>query len=232
MAVIEETTQQELSNREMARLARLAEIGQMTAAIAHEIRNPLTGIRTAAQMIASAPEHGAEFAAIIEEEVLKLNDICEEFLEFSRPIELRRRTLDLREVANRLAVHHAGEFDAKCVRLKLEIESETPTIHGDALRIEQVMRNLMLNAMQACEPNGEVRVILRTGGFSVADTGKGMHEADLQKLFTPFFTTRPNGTGLGLCNVRKIVDAHGGKLTVTSEAGIGSRFDVFFGGLE
>lgn len=228
-AVLEETTEQERGHREMSRLARLAEIGQMTAAIAHEIRNPLTGIRSAAQMIAGSPEHAAEFGDIIEEEVMKLNEICEEFLEFSRPLELHRREVSLTKLASNLADRHRSEFDAKGVSLVLEIEEEEPTINGDVLRLEQVMRNLVLNAMQACAPGGEVRLILRNGGFSVKDTGKGMQEADLQKLFTPFFTTRPNGTGLGLCNVRKIVDAHGGKMTVASEVGVGSQFDVTVG---
>lgn len=231
-AVLEEITQQEQSHREMSRLARLAEIGQMTAAIAHEIRNPLTGIRTAAQMISTAPEHGSEFAAIIEEEVLKLNDICEEFLEFSRPLALRRREFDISEMALKLAQRHRSEFDAKGVRLKVEIGGEKPIIHGDVLRLEQVMRNLVLNALQACKAGEEVRLILRDGGFSVEDTGIGMSETDLQKLYTPFFTTKAKGTGLGLCNVRKIIDAHSGKLLVWSKAGVGSRFDVFVGSAE
>jgi signal transduction histidine kinase len=213
----------------MSRLARLAEIGQMTAAIAHEIRNPLTGIRSAAQMIGTSPDLSAEFAGIIEEEVVKLNEICEEFLEFSRPLALKCRQLDLETAALRLTEHHRPEFESKGVRLKLEIVGEQPTIYADVLRLEQVMRNLVLNALQACNRGGEVRVLVRQGGFSVEDTGKGMQEADLQKLFTPFFTTKPNGTGLGLCNVRKIIDAHGGKLSVWSEPNIGSRFDVQFG---
>lgn len=231
-AVIEETTEQDRGHREMSRLARLAEIGQMTAAIAHEIRNPLTGIRSAAQMIENAPELAGEFAGIIEEEVVKLNAICEEFLEFSRPLTLRRREVDISDIALKLAQRHRSDFDAKGVHLKLEIAGEKPTIYADVLRLEQVMRNLVLNALQACEPGDEVRLALWSNGFSVEDTGKGMQEADLEKLFTPFFTTKPSGTGLGLCNVRKIIDAHGGELSVWSEPGKGSRFDVHFGGAE
>lgn len=229
-AVVEETTQQEHGHREMSRLARLAEIGQMTAAIAHEIRNPLTGIRSAAQMIETSPELGTEFAGIIEQEVVKLNEICEEFLEFSRPLSLKCREVELAQIAGMLAERHGSEFENRGVRLKLEIVGEKPTIYADVLRLEQVMRNLVLNAMQACSRGGEVRLIVRQGGFSVEDTGKGMQETDLQKLFTPFFTTKPNGTGLGLCNVRKIIDAHGGKLSVWSEPGVGSRFDIQFVG--
>jgi len=229
-AVLEETTQHEKRHREMARLARLAEIGQMTAAIAHEIRNPLTGIRSAAQIIVSSPEHAGEFGKMIEEEVLKLNDICEEFLEFSRPLQLHRKEFDVFEVAKKLGELHGEEFESKGVRLKLEIASETPTIYGDVHRLEQVLLNLMLNAVQACAPGGEVQITVRKGGFCVEDTGKGMQEADRQKLFTPFFTTKPHGTGLGLCNVRKIVDAHDGKLQVWSKPGVGSTFDVEIGG--
>ncbi len=224
--VLEDTTAQDNAGREMARLARMAEIGQMTAAIAHEIRNPLTGIRSAAQMISSSPEHAQEFAGIIEDEVLKLNAICEEFLEFSRPLALRTSEIDAADLGTRLIQRIKKDFRTQGVDLKLETESEHPTINGDILRLEQVMRNLLLNALQACGRGGRVRLILRDDGFSIEDTGKGMQETDIQKLFTPFFTTKPSGTGLGLSNVRKIVDAHGGKIAVWSQPGVGSRFDV------
>lgn len=224
--VLEETTAQERDHREMARLARLAEIGQMTAAIAHEIRNPLTGIRSAAQMIAQAPEHAIEFAGIVDDEVGKLNSLCDQFLEFARPLALRRRELPLDALARGVIERLGEEFQAAGVVLDLEIEAERPTIYADALRVEQVIRNLLLNALQACRRNDRVQLIVRPQGFRVADTGKGMREEEISKLFTPFFTTKPNGTGLGLPNVRKIVDAHGGKISVWSKPGAGAQFDV------
>ncbi len=101
--VVEETTQRENNRREIDRLNRLAEIGQMTAAIAHEIRNPLTGIRSAAQMIRQVPEAAEEFAGIVEEEAIKLNELCSEFLSFAKPIELRAREMDLGELVQRMA---------------------------------------------------------------------------------------------------------------------------------
>lgn len=224
--VLEETTAQERDHREMARLARLAEIGQMTAAIAHEIRNPLTGIRSAAQMIAQAPEHAIEFAGIVDDEVGKLNSLCDQFLEFARPLALRRRELPLDSLARGVIDRLSEEFRAAGVHLDLEIEGERPTIYADALRLEQVIRNLLLNALQACRRGDRVQLFVRPEGFRVADTGKGMRDEEISKLFTPFFTTKPQGTGLGLPNVRKIVDAHGGKIGVWSQPGAGAHFDV------
>lgn len=223
---IEEVTEQERAQREMARLARLAEVGQMTAAIAHEIRNPLTGIRSAAQMAKIAPEMVEELADIIEAEVVKLNELCEDFLDFAKPLKLRYSAVDLGQLASTIARGHTADFAQKGVALEVQIPAEVPTIAADDLRLEQVLRNLVLNALQACSRGGVVRLNVEENGFSVEDTGCGISEEGLSRLFTPFFTTKANGTGLGLSNLRKIVDAHNGKIKVTSEVGKGSKFTV------
>jgi signal transduction histidine kinase len=223
---IEETTAHERASREMSRMARLAEIGQMTAAIAHEIRNPLTGIRGAAQMIEHAPDCAGEFAAIIEDEVVKLNMLCEEFLEFARPLAIKALAVRLDQLATQIADRVAGEFAERGVSLRVEIEAEAPTITGDALRLEQVLRNLLRNAMQACSVGGEVTLAVKERGFVVSDTGFGIEPERLETLFTPFFTTKADGTGLGLSNVKKIIDAHKGQIDVQSEVGKGTRFEV------
>lgn len=227
--LIESKTAEASASAELARISRLAEIGQMTAAVAHEIRNPLTGIKSAAQLIAKNPELGAEFAGIIEDEVEKLNILCDEFLEFSRPLALRCQHGTLGAIAQRLVSLMLPEFRGRAVDLQLEIESNLPTIKIDPVRFEQVMRNLLQNALQACVGGGTVTVRVDAKGVTVTDTGVGMNEEALQKLFTPFFTSKPDGTGLGLCNVRKIVDAHGGTIQVHSEPGKGSNFRVELG---
>ncbi len=225
-ATIEETTAYDQAQAEMDRLKRLAEVGQMTAAIAHEIRNPLTGIRSAAQLIAENPDQAEEFAGIIDQEVMKLNSLCEQFLEFARPLSLRLAPMNLTKTVRAITEWHSQDFQHKQVRLQLEIEPDAPTILADALRLEQVARNLLLNALQACRPGGAVKVSVGERFLVVEDDGCGISAEDQQKLFTPFFTTKPSGTGLGLSNLRKIVDAHGGQVSVTSEPGKGSRFAV------
>lgn len=223
---IEETTAYEQAIEEVSRMKRLAEIGQMTAAIAHEIRNPLTGIRSAAQLVKIAPEQADECADIIDGEVLKLNGLCEEFLEFARPLAIRPAPMRLSDVLRGVAARLQRDFNEREIRLDVEIDESTPIIHADALRLEQVARNLLLNALQACAKGG--RVALRASGrhFEVIDDGCGMSEEQRAKLFTPFFTTKANGTGLGLSTMRKIIDAHRGTIRVESECGKGSRFSV------
>ena len=230
LVAIQETSEHDRAERELARVLRLAEIGQMTAAIAHEIRNPLTGIRSAAHLIQESPESAADMCPIIEQEVMRLNELCTDFLEFARPLELTLDAVDLGEVLDRVVKTHQPEFELARVGLTVQKRPDLPKIMGDARRLEQVVRNLLLNALQACLPGGRVHLSTTEGGFVIEDDGKGMDAQTIEKLFTPFFTTRSDGTGLGLSNARKIVDAHGGQIRVTSQPGRGARFEVLLGG--
>lgn len=224
---VEEVTDWDRLQRENARTRRLAEIGQMTAAIAHEIRNPLTGIRTAAQLVRSAPEQCDELGKIIEEEAVKLNRLCDEFLEFARPLRLELGSVNLREVAHAIADSCRGQFEDAGV--SLSVHATDAVVEADRRRVEQVCRNLVLNALQACRPGGEVQIRVENGHLAVVDDGAGIDENAMDKLFTPFFTTKSQGTGLGLSTVRKIVDAHGGRIAVRSSPGRGTTFELQFG---
>jgi signal transduction histidine kinase len=225
-AAIEEITEHENAEREMSRLHRMAEIGQMTAALAHEIRNPLTSIAAAGALVQDVPEKSSELGQMITEEALKLNGLCDQFLDFARPTTIKREDVRLDAIAKHLSKQHSQEFKDAKVKLELKFEPGSPIIQGDPLKLEQVMRNLMLNALQACSGKGRVCLRVWADGFSVEDNGEGMSEETLGKLFTPFFTTKSKGTGLGLSNVRKIVEAHGGKVNVVSKVGKGSLFTV------
>jgi signal transduction histidine kinase len=229
VVAVHDLSELEHAHAEMARLARLAEIGQMAAAIAHEIRNPLTGILGAAQVVRDDPEASHEFGQIIESEVLKLNALCDDFLDFARPLRVHAEPLDLSDVLARVVRAHEAEFVNAGVGLELKTESNEPIIEADPIRLEQVARNLLLNALQACKPGDRVSVTVGLDWFSVEDNGHGMDEETQERLFAPFFTTRPKGTGLGLSNVRKILDAHGGSVEVLSEPGRGTRMTVRFG---
>lgn len=226
--ILEETTEREAQRREFDRLNRLAEIGQMTAAIAHEIRNPLTGIRSAAQMIRELPEAADEFSGIIEHEAMKLNELCNQFLGFAKPIHLQVEPVDLGKSIERTAKLMKRQFDDKQVTLDVEIADQLPMIEGDPLRWEQVLQNLMLNALQASEAGSKVVVGASMAGVWVQDSGSGMSDDQVQRLFSPFFTTKPQGTGLGLSTVKKIVDAHKAHIRVQSEPGRGTRFEIEF----
>jgi len=212
--------------KEISRVRRLAEIGQMTAAIAHEIKNPLTGIRSAAQLIITMPDQAVELAHMVEEEAVKLSELCNQFLDFARPIEPSFGPVDLFVLATKLRDVHQHEFWEASVELR--ILGDAPPILGDRHQVERVMQNLMLNALQATASGGWVAINIFPKGFSVEDTGSGMDEETLSKLFQPFFTSKPKGTGLGLSNCQKIISAHGGVIVVTSKIGKGSSFSVEF----
>ncbi len=223
---IQDSTEHEHVMREIARVRRLAEIGQMTATIAHEIRNPLWAMQGAAQVIQSDPEHAAEFGKIIEEEVVKLSELCSGFLDFARPLELQISEFDLCEIVVRLAEQHQREFLDAGVELTVMLDTPVQLITADRNRFIQVARNILLNALQACKAGDTVGIECKNGEFLVRDNGIGMEQIVLDKLFTPFFTTKPDGTGLGLSTVRKIVDAHGVAITVKSQVGEGTEFVV------
>ncbi len=228
-AAIEEITEHEIAERELARLNRLAEIGQMTAAIAHEIRNPLTSIAAAGKVIQTATDQAPELGRMVEEEALKLNSLCDQFLEFAKPLCLKVTEVDLNALAKRLVEQHKPEFTKAGVQLKLKSLKTGPVVQADPLRLEMALRNLLLNALQACKSGGKVTLAVGQDGFAISDTGAGMKAETVERLFTPFFTTRPKGTGLGLCTTRKIIEAHGGTIKVDSERGTGSTFTVQLG---
>jgi signal transduction histidine kinase len=225
----EEVTAEQKLQAELSRTQRLAEIGQMTAAIAHEIRNPLTSLIGAGKMLQKEPEMAVEFGQMVEDEARRLNDLCDEFLAFARPMRLNLEPVNLEELAARIVAAHQHDAAKNSVELTLRVDANLPIIQADRARTEQVLHNLVLNAIQACEWSGNVCLSVTAEGFRVEDTGKGIEESAMERLFTPFFTTRAKGTGLGLCNVKRIMDAHGGRIEVR-RLEPGTCFDISFGG--
>lgn len=229
---IQDVTLHENAQQELARVKRLAEIGQMTAAIAHEIRNPLTGIRSAAQMVQATSDESLEFGKIIEQEALKLNSLCDQFLDFARPVVLNHRDFRPATILTWVVDSYSQDAMELGVELTFQAKAERLILNGDPLRFEQICRNLVLNALQASRPESQVVIRLEPEMLVVQDHGQGIDAEVVEKLFTPFFTTKANGTGLGLSNVRKIVDAHGWRIGVQSKPGKGTRFEVVFGDKE
>lgn len=222
----QEITDHERQQRELARVRRLAEIGQMTAAIAHEIRNPLTGIRSAAQMISQHPETMPEFIGAIEEEAMKLNSLCDEFLEFSRPMQLNLQSVLLGDVVGDVIKVLRPLAEEKQLTLEFQRLNSESVINADVRRVGQIVHNLVRNAFEASQPGDRIIVTAEGGTLKVSDQGVGMSEEQVAKLFSAFFTTKSDGTGLGLSVCRKIVDAHGGEIRVRSAVGKGTTFEV------
>jgi signal transduction histidine kinase len=211
---------------------RLAALGQLTAGLAHELRNPLGTIKASAEMlsrnVARENELAREMAGYIATEVDRTNSLVTRFLQFARPLQVRLDTADLTAVLDRAADAVARE--APKVSLYRNYSPDIAPFPLDAELMERVFFNLVLNAAQASPEGGAVTIKTRaaaaTAEISIIDRGVGIEPAELQNIFNPFFTTKPDGVGLGLAIVSKIIDEHGGKIAVESEPGKGSIFRV------
>jgi two-component system sensor histidine kinase HydH len=211
---------------------RLAALGQLSAGLAHELRNPLGTIRTSSEMlgrsVAAENEVAREMAGFIASEVDRANSLITRFLQFARPVELRLENADLPQVLDRAIALVKRETAGIAIYTNYTLD--IPPFPLDAELMERVFYNLILNAVQATAPGGAVTVKTRAVGggaeVSVIDRGSGIEPKHLETIFNPFFTTKPEGVGLGLAIVAKIVDEHGGKITVESERGQGSVFRV------
>lgn len=211
---VQNLTEHVKAQRETNRIQRLAEIGEMTASVAHDIRNPLTSISGAARMIKEMPERSAEFADIIEEEAAKLRDLCTEFLEFSKPLHLHPSGVNMKLMLCKLKDQHRDAAADRSVSLVVTGPESARPVCADQAKLEQAARNLIINAIQACPAGGRVELSAESDGFKVTDNGSGITDEYMKRMFTPFSTTKTDGTGLGLCSVKKIIDAHGGVITV------------------
>jgi two-component system, NtrC family, sensor histidine kinase HydH len=225
---------EELARTEAAfrRADRLAALGQLSAGLAHELRNPLATIRSSAEMLArnlpEGNELAAEMAGFISSEVDRTNSLVTRFLDFARPLSLGKEPADVTRTIDR-AIQQV-ERENNTVSVVREYSRDLKPIPIDSEMMERVFYNLILNAVQASEPGSTVTLRTRHvhpySEIDVIDHGVGIPKDQAESIFNPFFTTKPTGTGLGLPIVAKIIDEHGGKLTVESEQGKGSTFRV------
>ena len=222
----------------MRRTERLAALGQLSAGLAHEIRNPLSTIKGSAEMLLkNVDADGAvahEMAGFISSEVDRTNALVTRFLDFARPLALRLEKTEITEVIDEAVAEVEKHTPPLDVSIYKNYSPDIPPFLLDRQLIERVLYNLLLNAAQASPPQGSVTVKTRqvdsrgrTVEIDVIDRGSGIAPKDRESIFNPFFTTKSSGVGLGLAIVSKIVDEHGGQITVESEPGAGSVFRVF-----
>jgi len=213
---------------------RLAALGQLTAGLAHELRNPLGTMKTSAELLARNVEKESaiarEMAGYIREEVDRTNSLITRFLDFARPQHLKLEKNDLAAMLDRTITRFEREKNVD-VSVYKNYSPDIPPIVFDAELIERVLSNLITNAAQASPPGGVVTVKTRLAEdmveIAVIDRGTGIDSKNLESIFNPFFTTKSDGVGLGLAICSKIVDEHGGKITVESTPGEGSVFRVY-----
>ncbi len=238
------------------RIDRLASLGELAAGVAHEIRNPLAGIGTSAQVLRSrlaGDDERVKFADVILDEVGRLEKIIENLLMFARPKQPQLVKHDLRESVERALNLVSEQVEKQGVKVQRTYSERLPSVYVDPGQMSQVLLNLVLNAIQAMPLGGKLTVelgparkkVTLTGGrrktdqkgaagtryadfvrLAVSDTGAGISKEHLAKLFTPFFTTKSNGTGLGLSISRAILREHGGGISISSVQGEGTKVFV------
>ncbi len=222
---------------QVRRAERLAALGQLTAGLAHELRNPLGTMKTSAEFLArSVPKDNAiaqEMAGYISTEVDRTNSLITRFLDFARPQHLKLEPGDISALLDQAVASFYRERPAALAGIEIykNYSPGIPPVKFDAELLERVFSNLILNAAQASAPGGVVTVKTQLLGdheveVAVIDRGSGIDPKNLESIFNPFFTTKPEGVGLGLAICNKIVDEHGGHITVESSAGDGSVFHV------
>ena len=237
VVVFEDVTNEVQMKEEVERVSKLAETGQLAANIAHELRNPLSSIKGAAQLLQKEmpaslmAEHG-EFLDMIIQEVNGLDRIATEFLEFSRVTSPEMRPVSVPALLGRLLQFMSAYLADQDVHVVQSFESDLPELFLDRAQMEQVIKNIVINAVQAMPHGGTLTVATRCQpdqdivNIDFTDTGVGISAAKIDKICTPFFTTKTKGTGLGLAIVRKIVETHGGRMVIQSTPGEGSTFTV------
>ena len=218
---------------QMSRAEHLATLGELATGLAHEIRNPLAGIAGVIEIIGRdlPPTSPArEMVKDVRMEINQINRILTDLLETARPHSPQMMRSNLNTTVEHAVMLARQQVLSRPIRIELERAHDLPEVEHDSDQIHQVVLNLLLNAVQAIDGPGTIRVAIGThdgcARIAVTDTGRGIPEAQVAQIFRPFFTTRGNGTGLGLSLVRRIVEEHQGRINVSSQVGKGSTFEV------
>jgi nitrogen-specific signal transduction histidine kinase len=239
------TQVEQLEERERLR-DRLASLGEMAAGIAHELKNPLAGIEVMAgllrRQVPDSPDAQSLLADIISESKLA-NAIVVEMLEFVRPLRLQVERTNVADVLHQAVTLAETKARRGEISVTMDLASELPAVEGDHHQLCQVFTNLLTNAFEALDGRGAIGITARlavleeafaseahtptrTLVIDVADNGPGVPPDLTDRIFNPFFTTKPQGSGLGLAIVRKIIDAHDGRIDVNSSREAGTRFRI------
>ena len=217
----------------LVKTERLSAVGEVAASVAHEIRNPLVSIGGFARTVLNKipeddPKH--QYLKIIVDEVRRLENILKEILNYARPVVPRFTESDLNEVIHQTVGMMEAETDDESIEIVQDLQKDLPKVWIDPDQIRQVLHNMFRNAVHAMPNGGRISARTRQQGnvvsIEIEDTGMGIQEENLNKLFTPFFTTKSTGSGLGLTISSQIIHNHGGSIGVNSKVGKGTTFIV------
>ncbi|HEX3322851.1 MAG TPA: ATP-binding protein [Terriglobales bacterium] len=222
-----------LHRTQMSRAEHLSTLGELATGLAHEIRNPLAGIAGVIEIVGRDLPSTSPARSVVKDvhlEIAQINRILTDLLETARPRPPEMRASDLNATVEHAVMLARQQVLSKPIKIELEKSPALQVVEHDSDQIHQVLLNLLLNAVQAIEGPGLVKVEILSQGdcaaISVTDTGRGIPPEHLPNIFRPFYTTKGNGTGLGLSLARRIVEEHRGRIEVTSEVGKGTMFRV------
>jgi two-component system sensor histidine kinase HydH len=222
------------SAEKMQRLDRLANLGMLSAGMAHEIKNGMVAVKTFVDLLLEKKQD-AELGEVVRHELERINAIVTQMLRMAAPGSANFKTLRVHEVLDHSLRLLQPQFSGKLITLKKNYRAESDAVRGDDAQLQQVFMNLLLNALEAMGANGTltVRTEIADGEngacvlkIQIHDTGAGIAPENAARLFEPFFTTKKNGTGLGLAISQRIIQEHHGAIHAQSEAGQGSTFDI------
>jgi signal transduction histidine kinase len=235
LELVTDVTERERLQARLTEAERLAAAGELAASVAHEIRNPLAAIVNSTALLGAEEtltgEERAHTLGVVKKEARRLNRILSDFLVFARPREPKRLVGDIREIIGHVAALIRDDPGrAPDVELSVRVDAAVPSFPFDADQITQVVWNIALNGVEAMEGRGQlsIGVGLRGAevGIAISDTGRGMPAEERRRVFEPFYSRKPAGTGLGLTIAQRIVATHGGRIEIESTLGRGACFTI------
>jgi two-component system sensor histidine kinase HydH len=219
----------------VAKSRYLNSIGSLAAGVAHEIRNPLSSIKGFAVYFKerlSGNKDDQQTADIMIGEVERLNRVVSQLIEFARPLELKRQNVQIAELVQHAVKLIAADAQKKQISIEIEAAAEIPPVEVDSDKIKQVFLNIFLNSLAALQDGGKLKIKLSSRANNleviISDNGAGIEKMDLPRIYDPYFTSKPAGTGLGLAVVQKIMEAHGGNISLESVVGKGTEVFLNF----
>jgi signal transduction histidine kinase len=222
-----------LHRTQMSRAEHFATLGELATGLAHEIRNPLAGIAGVIEIVGRDLPASSPAKAVVKdvrEEIAQINRILTDLLGTARPRASEMRPSDLNTTVEHAVMLARQQVLSKPIKIAFTPSPDMPEVDHDSDQIHQVLLNLLLNSVQAIEGSGVVRVAVFENDsdavITVSDTGRGIPAEHLPNIFRPFFTTKGNGTGLGLSLARRIIEEHHGRIEVSSSSGKGTTFSV------
>ena len=220
IGIIHDLTERVAMETRLREQSALTKLGEMAAVVAHEVKNPLAGVRGAIQVISGRLPAGSRDAQVMKDIIARLdalNELMKDMLLFARPPQPKLAPVNLVPLLKMVA--DLVRQDPALKELAVNVEGSSPSVLGDAELLKIITQNLLLNSAHAMDGRGAVEVTVSVDGngctISVADTGPGIPGDVREKLFTPFFTTKARGTGLGLSTAKRLIEAHGGTIAIT-----------------